>query len=350
MTEKDKVIHACLFRDTKPKTDGGDTNAQRAAFLNNVTWPDNHTIKVAFFKEPFKYEGAMEDPKYTLEKAKFVQEMVEKKLTPLINIKFEWDVPLDQSECRIMFVEARGAWSTLGTQSLDTSKNEPTMNLGWIDNDTDYDNEVYKGTGIVVLHEFGHLLGMIHEHSRSDVAFQWNKEVVYKQLGGKPNNWSKEDCDTQIFQAYQKSEFNGSEYDKDSMMHYFFPSSYFLADPGLKKITEMSETDKFWLSKKYPKSLNDKSVAESNDIEKPFNLFDIIWGSKLSKIITVLFIIALLVLLYYLLKPKKVVVITVSSQPIVPPIPVAVPVPPPIPVAVPVPPPIPVAVPVVHQK
>jgi hypothetical protein len=112
----------------------------------------------------------------------------------------------------------------------------------------------------------------------------------------------------------------------------------------------MSETDKFWLSKKYPKSLNDKSVAESNDIEKPFNLFDIIWGSKLSKIITVLFIIALLVLLYYLLKPKKVVVITVSSQPIVPPIPVAVPVPPPIPVAVPVPPPIPVAVPVVHQK
>lgn len=312
MSEKDKEVHACLTKNIKIATTNGNESAQRAAFLNNVTWPDNYVIKIGFFKEPFQFEGKTEDPKYTPAKAKFVQETVEKYFGPLVNIKFEWDVDLKNSDCRIMFVPERGSWSSLGTQSTDVPKNEPTMNLGWIDDDEDYDNIVFKGTGIVVLHEFGHLLGMIHEHSRIDATFEWNKEVVYKQLGGPPNNWSKQDCDEQIFQAYKKSEFNGSDYDKYSMMHYFFPSNYFTKDPNLEKITKMSDIDKEWLSKKYPKSSADKTatnketIPKHNNTKEPETMVDSIvnffWGSTLSKILTML---VLLIILYYILKNFK---------------------------------------------
>jgi hypothetical protein len=197
----------------------------------------------------------------------------------------------------------------LGIQTLDGRKNEPTMNLGWIDDDEDFDNPVFKGTGIVVLHEFGHLLGMIHEHSRIDASFEWDKDTVYKELGGPPNNWSKKDCDEQIFQAYTTSEFNGSAYDKYSMMHYFFPSKYFKKDPNLEKITKMSDIDKEWLSKKYPKEkTNNEDTADKTKINhsvagEPKTMFDIIvnffWGSAISKIITV---VISLIIFYYIIK------------------------------------------------
>lgn len=312
VSEKNKVIHACLAKNIKITSENQTEaeKAQRAAFLNNVTWPDNYVIKVAFFKEPFKYEGNTENPNYTPEKAIFVKETVEKNLNPLINIRFEWDVPLANSDCRIMFVSERGAWSLLGTQSLDAPKNEPTMNLGWIDDETDYDNIVFKGTGIVILHEFGHLLGMIHEHSRIDASFGWNKEEVYRQLGGPPNNWSKKDCDEQIFQAYKKNEFNGSAYDKYSMMHYFFPSTYFIKDPNLEKITKMSDLDKEWLGKKYPKENKIGQQNPTNKVDKSKNIFKVIatffWGNTISKILTVLI---LILLFYYINKElyKKIV-------------------------------------------
>lgn len=327
--EKDKKIHICLTKNIKiPLNHNEPESVQRAAFLNNVTWPDNYVIKVGFFKEPFKYEGATENPNYNLKKAKFVQETVEKYLVPLINIKFEWDVDLKDADCRIMFVTSRGAWSSLGTQAVDVPKDEPTMNLGWIDDNEDYDNVVFEGTGIVVLHEFGHLLGMIHEHSRIDASFEWDKEIVYKELGGPPNNWSRKDCDEQIFQVYNTTEFNGSAYDKYSMMHYFFPSNYFKKDPKLEKITRMSDTDKEWLSKKYPKeNVNDNNKYGKN-VNKPTrvlnkSIFEVIinffWGNNISKLLTIF--ILLLIFFYYIVKksnsvntPLPVPIVTVPTS------------------------------------
>ena len=225
----------------------------RAAFMIGKEWKIGTKIKIAFMKDDFINNKITLKPLYEKSKADFVQKIITDKLLPLIDLTFEWDVNIKESDVRISFVPSLGAFSELGINCLKISKDQPTMNLGWLDDDATYSNPLLKGTGIVILHEFGHLLGMIHEHSREDANLDWNKDFVYKQLGAPPNSWSTKDCDEQIFEMVKKQSFNGSKYDKKSVMHYYFPTEYFKTSPNLPTVIELSELDKLWIKKKYSK-------------------------------------------------------------------------------------------------
>lgn len=66
--------------------------------------------------------------------------------------------------CFILF--AGGSWSYIGTDALHLPKESASMNLGFVDAAT-------------VMHEFGHALGLIHEHqSPFKGGYEWNKEEV----------------------------------------------------------------------------------------------------------------------------------------------------------------------------
>ena len=98
---------------------------------------------------------------------------MKKNIVPLVNLSFEWDVPLQNSDVRISFIKSLGSFSYLGTQALQQDKNSITMNLGWTDQDVkSSDDPILAGTGVNIIHEFGHLLGMIHEHSRADAKIR----------------------------------------------------------------------------------------------------------------------------------------------------------------------------------
>ena len=47
------------------------------------------------------------------------------------------------------------------------------MNYGWLTPDSD-DDELRR----VVLHEFGHALGLIHEHQNPEGGIEWNEPAV----------------------------------------------------------------------------------------------------------------------------------------------------------------------------
>ena len=117
------------------------------------------------------------------------------------------------SDIRIGFREEDGAWSYVGTDCADIPLNELTMNLGFIDRAT-------------VLHEFGHAIGLIHEHqSPSEGGFEWNRSKVIENSKGPPNYWDLRTIKSNIFYRYKKSQVSGTKYDRKSIMHYGYGES-----------------------------------------------------------------------------------------------------------------------------
>lgn len=156
------------------------------------------------------------------------------------------------AEVRISFVADPGSWSAVGKDCLVTSyfpKDQPTMNYGWLEDNTD-DQEYER----VVVHEFGHALGCIHEHQSPTEKLHWNTAAVYKAFSGPPNNWSKADIDSNILQKYSPKGMSATIFDRDSIMLYQFDASLFTDHKPTPLNTQLSTTDETMIAKMYPKA------------------------------------------------------------------------------------------------
>jgi hypothetical protein len=123
------------------------------------------------------------------------------------------------------------------------------MNYGWLRDDTD--DEEYKR---VVLHEFGHALGCIHEHESPKFKRKWNKAAVYKYFSGPPNHWSKADIDSNVLDKYSSKGVAATVFDPKSIMLYAFDAALF--SDGLGPTNEnkaLSTTDVKMIGTMYPK-------------------------------------------------------------------------------------------------
>jgi len=154
------------------------------------------------------------------------------------NLQFEANAS-PNAEIRVSFKSTGGYWSYIGTDALSIPATEPTMNFGWME----------EGA---ILHEFGHVLGLIHENQNPNANLPWNKEVVYRELTGPPNFWSKQLVENTTFEKFEGIEYR--EFDPDSIMMYVYPSAWFTdgRSRGGKKV--LSESDKRFARRLYPQS------------------------------------------------------------------------------------------------
>jgi hypothetical protein len=151
---------------------------------------------------------------------------------------------------RISFDPRTGSWSYIGNSSRQLSANVATMNYGWL-TPTTSDEEYNR----VVLHEFGHALGAIHEHQNPAISIQWNEPAViayYKSTNG----WSEEMTRRNIFTKYSPAAVKNSQFDPLSIMLYAFPASFTLPDSNPRETrsnTSLSQVDKEMIERLYPR-------------------------------------------------------------------------------------------------
>jgi Astacin (Peptidase family M12A)/Bacterial pre-peptidase C-terminal domain len=157
------------------------------------------------------------------------------------NISFQFDNS-PTAEIRIAFDPNDGAWSYLGTDSRRFPLDEPTMNLGFLDGGT-------------AGHEFGHALGLAHEHSSPHGGIQWNEPVVIEALAGPPNMWDEATTRHNVLRKYSVDQINGTAFDPKSIMLYFFPASWTLNGVGTEANEVLSDMDKKFIAseKMYPR-------------------------------------------------------------------------------------------------
>jgi serralysin len=236
MSKAKKEVHICTAMPNLTHKDMiklYKKSANRSTFIKDTKWDNGATIKICFI------EG-------TPEQREHVKKVAAKWLN-YVNLKFEYYVPQELSDIRIAFMEGQGSWSYLGKQNTWIKKSDPTMNFGWLPKkpvDSD------RGT---ILHEFGHMLGLGHEHQNPNTKITWKREIVIASLSGPPNSWSVETIEGNVLNAYNKDEIVATAQDLSSIMMYSFPSAWNEENIVTYSNNSLSKTDKLSISQMYPK-------------------------------------------------------------------------------------------------
>ncbi|KAK4192246.1 hypothetical protein QBC35DRAFT_484691 [Podospora australis] len=213
-------------------------------------WANGRTLRVKILSTP---------QATTKVKAK-IQEYASK-WTEHANIKFQW-VTSGDAELRIRVDDSGASNSYVGTDNLLIAQANHTMKLGWL-TDSTAENEYSR----VIIHEFGHALGCIHEHqSPSAAGIPWNKPAVYAYYLD-TQGWSPAQVDTNMFNLVSASSTQYTEFDSSSVMLYSIPASLTTNGFSTPWNTVLSPVDKAYIAKVYPPQAPVHDINTFNTIE-----------------------------------------------------------------------------------
>ena len=223
----------CSCPDVKDPTaeDAARLKGHRSAILTSAKWEVGADITIRFLG------GASE----LQQRVRVVAQ--EWTGTGMANLNFVF-MNEGPTNIRISFEQDNRSWSYIGTQCNQIKETAATMNYGWLTLDSS-DDELRR----VVLHEFGHAIGMIHEHQNpKDGGIKWNRSAVIKDLSGPPNNWDLATIETNMFKMY---EANGTPVDNKSIMMYPIPLAWTLDGTSAGLNSVLSPTDKQFVRDTY---------------------------------------------------------------------------------------------------
>jgi hypothetical protein len=201
---------------------------------NYYLWDNGKTLYVKILNGSTRYKEMIK--KYAKEWEKYA------------NIKFEF-VEVGNSHIRVILTgnDGGGNYSKLGTTALMVPQDEHTMHL----DTTSFTTPQYTYTAIV--HEFGHAIGLMHEHMNPISGIKWDKNRVYAAYK-LSQGWDKDMVDAQLFKKYSVNYTNGTAYDRKSIMHYPISRWETLDGYYVDWNYSISEGDKQLVSALYPKT------------------------------------------------------------------------------------------------
>jgi len=227
----------CMCIAPEPRTDVAKRAmaGRKAAILNEFKWGPAAQIRVKFF--------AGEGDQQLRDRVRKAAEQ----WRDHANLTFSWVGSDQAADVRIGFVQGDGSWSYLGTYCQTIASAERTMNYAWLTLGSS-DTEVRS----VVLHEFGHALGLIHEHQNPKKAIQWNEAAVIRDLSGPPNNWDLATIRHNVLDRYDPAKVTATNVDPSSIMMYPIPKSWTLDGFSAAFNSDLSADDKKLIKASYP--------------------------------------------------------------------------------------------------
>lgn len=223
----------------------------RGVVARAITWRPGQTVKVCFKAGS---RGAQE---------RVIR--VAREWMQFANVVFDFHEGGGPRQCtggediKIDFVDNKGWWSAYGTISR---QRDPSMNLQFFGVDTPrYTNgqpvselELRR----IILHEFGHALGMMHEHqspnAECDKEINW--DAAYRM--GAQMGWDKDMVHAQMRQLANADEFNMTTVDRRSIMHYSLAPDLFTQGRQSKcwvpDNNDLSEQDRMFIASIYPRT------------------------------------------------------------------------------------------------
>ncbi|KAG6830597.1 hypothetical protein H0H92_015878 [Tricholoma furcatifolium] len=206
----------------------------------NLLWDNGSSITYSYFGGTTNQQAAVD--------------LVAPEWTWFANLTLQRKADDDRAALiRITFDPNGGSWSSIGKGALRIKDGKPTMNLGWLA-DSAVISDIDRGT---ILHEWGHALGLLHEHqspaSGGIVILEPSKVYEYYSASqGWPNYLIKSHV-LDVFNAEDVSNF--SKLDLNSVMRYFMPGSMNKQGVDVNPNINLTDTDKAYAVINYTRSV-----------------------------------------------------------------------------------------------
>lgn len=234
-------LHVCfdVYRDgalfkpsSVPRIDQRKATSQELAVEWRKQWQPGQELRVRFLDgSPTLHERVKKHASVWLEHA---------------NLGFKFG-KFAEAEIRVTF-EGDGYWSVVGTDAMNSSGGEPTMQLGGFTSKSD-DVELRQ----TVLHEFGHAIGCVHEQASPAFSIPWDEEKVYDYYA-RWQGWDKETTYQNVIVRYSQEDTRYTQHDPKSIMQYPVQKELTKGAFEIGWNNDLSELDKGFIAKMYPAS------------------------------------------------------------------------------------------------
>ena len=212
--------------------------------MPNVIWENGKTLKVAFISvddQPKSSNRAIVESKVR----KYAQEWEK-----YANIDIVFTTNSSSADIRIGMDTTGGWWSKIGTNAKNFTGQ--TMNYGWNEDDIEDGLITEARYKRVILHEFGHALGLKHEHQNPSAGICWDWDAAFEYYEDK-NGWDKDKTKGNLEALSSTGIGNSTTYDPESIMIYSIDEKVTDCGYSVEKNDELSTWDKIGIANLYPK-------------------------------------------------------------------------------------------------